>query len=54
MDEDDAVFLISLFIHFFDLVGLNEPGGILGGRGPKMCKTRVSGVWGGVNVDSSL
>jgi hypothetical protein len=29
--------------------GLNEPGGCFGGYGPKMCKTRVWGVLGGMD-----
>jgi hypothetical protein len=46
---DDDVVNYGLFFHYcFGLFGLNEPGGCFGGWGPKMCKTRVWGVLGGI------
>jgi hypothetical protein len=44
--------MICIFIYFtllslyFLRIGLYEPGGILGGMGPKMCETRVLGGFG--------
>jgi hypothetical protein len=38
---------LGLSPFFCEFIGLYEPGGVLGGWGPKMCKTRVWGVLGG-------
>jgi hypothetical protein len=45
--DDDVVIAYMFSTLNFVFCGLNEPGGVLGGGGPKMCETRVLGVLGG-------